>query len=80
MAIQSFQLDPEAGGVSLAAFDAHTHNYRQLIMMGVDADANWGSAKLASVYDMGLVHPDDDGVDIKAVGVKTTLAPTSTPV
>lgn len=27
MAKESFQIDPAAGGVSQAVFDAHTHNY-----------------------------------------------------
>ena len=31
MAIQSFQLDPQAGGVSVATFDAHKHAYDKMI-------------------------------------------------
>jgi len=30
MAIESFQLDPNAGGVSQEEFDAHTHDYDKM--------------------------------------------------
>jgi len=80
MALQSFQLDPEAGGVSLDTFDAHTHNYSKLTKIGVDNFGAWTSPKWLDVLDDGIVHVDEGIEDLEAVGVEVETLPTSTPV
>jgi len=43
MTLQTFQLDPAAGGVSQATFDAHTHGYRKVTRIGADSDDKFAS-------------------------------------
>ena len=79
MAIQSFQLDPAAGGVSQAEFDAHTHNYRKLTRIGVDASDTWTSPTWTVIADDSDNHASEYG-DLEAAGVTVETSPTSTPV
>ena len=78
MAIQSFQLDPAAGGVSQAEFDAHTHGYRKIIRIGADSDDKWGSPTWVVVSDDGDTHAAEN-VDLEAVGVTVSTESTGTP-
>ena len=78
MAIQSFQLDPAAGGVSQAEFDTHTHPYRKLIRIGGDDDDKWSAPVWAVIAD------DSDTVaacpvDLEAVGVTVSTDQTGAP-
>ena len=82
MAIQSFQLDPQAGGVSQATFDSHIHNYRKLIQIVGDGDDGWGTPVNVNVVDDAEVHLNAGGgnpPDLEAIGVVVATEPTSTP-
>ena len=78
MAIQEMELDPNAGGISQATFDAHTHNYRKLTQIAVDNSKNWIGPAYETVLDDQLVHVTD-GADIEAIGVTVSTQPTSAP-
>ena len=78
MAIQSFQLDPAAGGVSQATFDAHTHSYRKLTRIGGDSYDQWSSPTWANVVDDADTHMSEN-VDLEAVGVTVATSSTGTP-
>jgi len=78
MAIQSFQLDPAAGGVSQAEFDAHTHGYRKLTRIGSDDDDKWSAPIWADVVDDGDTHVENP-VDVEAIGVTVVTDQTGTP-
>ena len=56
MAWQAFQLDPAAGGVSQATFDAHTHSYRKITRIGGDNDDKWASPSWADIVDDADTH------------------------
>ena len=82
MAMQSFQLDPAAGGVSQSVFDAHAHSYRKLTKLTGDDDDGWSSPVSVDVVDDAGVHLNAGGgnpPDLEAVGVEVATAPTSTP-
>lgn len=82
MAIQSFQLDPAAGGVSQATFDAHTHNYRKLTQVVGDDDDGWSTKVSIDVVDDAEVYLNAGGgnpPDLEAIGVVVATAPTGTP-
>ena len=52
MALQSFKLDPAGGGgISQAAFDAHTHKYRRIEQIGIDDDNEFGSPIRTDIID-----------------------------
>jgi hypothetical protein len=78
MAMQSFQLDPNAGGVSQAEFDAHTHNYRKITQIGIDQSKNWVGPTYADVLDDQEVHVTD-GTDAEAIGVVVSTEATGVP-
>lgn len=77
MAKVSFQLDPNA--VTEVTFNAHTHNYRKMTQLLVDASDPWNSPKSVDVIDDSTVHQIDLGQDLEAVGVTVATLPTSTP-
>ena len=79
MAIESFQLDPAAGGVSQATFDEHTHNYRKITRIGVDDDDKFLSPTWTDIVD-DSDNIADSSVDLEAAGVTVATSPTSTPV
>ena len=79
MAIESFQLDPAAGGVSQATFDEHTHNYRKITRIGVDDDDKFLSPTWTDIVD-DSDNIADSAVDLEAAGVTVATSPTSTPV
>ena len=79
MAIQEMELDPNAGGVSVATFDAHTHNYRRLDTIGIDLSKKWLAPEYEVVVDDSMVYVTA-GNDAEAVGVEVSTKPTSTPV
>jgi len=79
MALQSFQLDPNAGGVSQTEFDSHTHNYRKITRVGVDASDNWSSPTWTNIVDNSDNYASES-VDLEAAGVTVVTSPTSTPV
>ena len=79
MAIQSFQLDPAAGGVSLAVFNAHSHNYRKITWVGVDDDDKYLSPDKAEIVDDAETVAAT-AVDAEAVGITVATLPTSSPV
>ena len=78
MAIQSFQLDPAAGGVSQAEFDVHTHGYRKLTRIGVDDDDKWGSPVWVDIVDDADNHASTS-VDLEAAGVTVATEQTEVP-
>jgi len=66
-------------GVSQSVFDLHTHNYRKLTQLLVDASDNWASAKPVDVVDDVTVHQMDLGQDLEAVGLAVATLPTGVP-
>jgi len=79
MAIQEMELDPNAGGVSVATFNAHAHNYRKITGIGVDDDDKYLTPdKMDIVDDTETVAASS--VDAEAVGITVATKPTSTPV
>jgi len=78
LTIQSFQIDPAAGGVSQATFDAHTHAYQKVTHIGGDDDDKFLSPEWMPTVD------DGDGiasqsVDLEAVGIRLAATQTNTP-
>lgn len=73
------ELDPNAGGVSEATFNAHTHNYRKITQIGGDSAKNWASPIRVDVIDGQEVNVYDTQ-DLEGVGVTVSTQPTSTPV
>ena len=81
MAMASFQLDPAAGGVSGATFDAHSHNYRKLDEVAVSVDHLYTTVLRYSVTDDAeTVAIVGNNSDLEAVGITVATGPTSTPV
>jgi hypothetical protein len=78
MAIQSFQLDPAAGGVSQAEFDSHTHGYRRLDQIGIDDVTNYSSPNRATVTDDAEVSIGEQA-RARAVGVTVSTQQTAVP-
>ena len=78
MALQAFQLDPAAGGVSQATFDAHTHSYRKITRIGGDNDDKWASPTWVDVVDDDDTHASES-VDLEAVGITVSTEQTETP-
>jgi len=78
MAIQSFQLDPAAGGVSQATFDNHAHNYRKITQFGVDSSKTYSSVVRADIVDDTETSASDNQ-DLEAIGITVAISPTSTP-
>ena len=73
------QTEQVAAGVSQAVFDAHSHNYRKIIGIGVDDDDKYLTPdKMDIVDDAETVAATN--VDAEAVGVTVATLPTSTPV
>ena len=78
MAIQSFQLDPAAGGVSQATFDIHTHSYRKLTRIGVDAADQWNTPQWTDIVDDSDNYASE-AQDLEAAGVTVATDSTGTP-
>ena len=78
MAIQSFQLDPAAGGVSQATFDAHTHGYRKITRIGVDDDDKFLSPVWVDIVDDADTVAGTS-VDLEAAGITVATEQTETP-
>jgi hypothetical protein len=78
MAIQSMQLDPAAGGVSQAEFDAHTHNYRRVDQIGIDDLQNYSSPTRVTVVDDSEVNVGGSKAG-KAIGVTVSTQQTEVP-
>ena len=78
MALQSFQIDPAAGGVSQSEFDSHTHNYRQVTQIGVDERDQYDSPTRSALTDDAETVAATSQ-DLEAVGITVATAPTSTP-
>jgi hypothetical protein len=81
MAIASFQLDPAAGGVSQAAFDAHTHNYRKLMQLAVSRDHTYDPVERFDIVDDSeVVGFSGNNIDLEAIGVTVSTEATGTPL
>ena len=65
-------------GVSLAVFNAHTHNYRKLTWIGVDDDDKYLSPDKVEVVDDAETIASTN-VDAEAVAVTVATAATSAP-
>ena len=78
MAIQSFQIDPAAGGVSQAEFDAHTHSYRKVTQLGVDERDQYNSPSRVTIVD-DTESFAATAQDLEAVGITVATEATSTP-
>ena len=65
-------------GVSQAVFDAHTHNYRKIIMLGVDQSGSWANPSNVEIIDDSGVYVSD-GTDLEAVGISVSTQPTGAP-
>lgn len=68
-----------ADGVPQATFDAHTHNYRKITMVGVDDDDKYLSPDKETIVDDAETVAATN-VDAEAVGITVATEPTSTPV
>lgn len=80
MAIQSFQLDPAAGGVSQATFDTHTHGYRKMTQIGVSRDHLYSPVdRFDIVDDAEVVAFSGNNLDLEAVGITVATDQTETP-
>jgi len=78
MTLQTFQLDPAAGGVSQATFDAHTHGYRKITRIAGDSDDKFASPTWADVVDDADTHASES-VDLEAVGITVATEQTEVP-
>ena len=79
MALQSFQLDPAAGGVSQLDFDTHAHNYRRIDGIGIDDIVEFTSP------DRSVVTDDAETIagsikNAKSIGVTVSTRQTTAPV
>jgi len=79
MALQSFQLDPSAGGVSQATFDNHSHNYRMITRLGVDDRDQFDSPDYVDIVD-DSENVAASAVDVEAVGITVATSATSAPI
>jgi hypothetical protein len=81
MAIASFQIDPAAGGVSQAEFDAHTHYYRKLMQIAVSRDHLYDPVERFDIVDDSeVVGFSGNNLDIEAVGITVSTEQTGVPV
>jgi hypothetical protein len=78
MALQSFQLDPTASGVSQAEFDSHVHSYRKVTRIGCDDDDKFLSPVWVDVVDDADTVADTP-VDLEAVGITVSTETTGVP-
>ena len=78
MAIQSMLIDPAAGGVSQAAFDAHTHDYRRVDQIGVDDVAAYSSPNTTAIVDDTEVVAAEQG-RVRSIGVTVSTQQTGAP-
>ena len=78
MAIQSFQLDPAAGGVSQAEFDAHTHAYRKITQIGADTSKFYDGPTRTDIVDNSEVYVTPMN-DIEAMAVTVATDQTEVP-
>jgi hypothetical protein len=80
MALQSFQLDPAAGGVSQAEFDSHTHSYRKLTQIGVSRDHLYTPVERFDIVDDSeVVGFSGNNLDLEAIGVTVSTDATGVP-
>ena len=71
--------------MDLATFNAHTHNYRKITRVGVDADKNFGSPQRADIIDNNEVEVGDDAILYpssvgNSIAITVETSPSSTPV
>ena len=78
MALQSFQLDPAAGGVSQAEFDVHTHSYRKITRIGADDRDQFDSPAWSNVTDDADTIAKQSS-DLEAVAVTVATESTGEP-
>lgn len=76
MAIEKVYLSE---GVSLVDFNAHTHNYRKITVIGADDDDKFLSPTREPIVD-DTETVAATSVDMEAVGVTVATLPTSAPV
>ena len=67
-----------ASGVSQAVFDAHTHNYRKLTVIGADDDDKFLSPTREPIVDDAETVAATS-VDMEAVGITVATEPTEVP-
>lgn len=80
MAIQSFQIDPGAGGVSQAEFDNHTHGYRRIDGIGIDDTYTYADpARETVVDDTETSVGADYAKGAESIGVTVSTSQTSVP-
>ena len=65
-------------GVSQVEHDAHTHNYRKFIQLGVDGVGNYASPVRTDIVDDSEVNLTDSN-KVAAVGVTVSTQPTEIP-
>lgn len=81
MGIAKDYLDPEAGGISQATFDAHKHNYRKPTQIGISVDHLYDPVlRYDVVDDAEVVAFIGNHADAEAIGLTVATQPTSTPV
>jgi len=71
-------LDPNASGVSQAEFDAHTHDYRKIMWLGVDDDDKYLTPDEVEIVD-DSENVAATSVDAEAVAITVATASTTTP-
>lgn len=74
----SIDLSAGGGGITQETFDAHTHSYRKITQLGVDATKGYSSPAKVDIVDDSEVNTNDNQ-DTEAVGITVSTQPTSTP-
>ena len=64
-------------GVSQSVFETHTHNYRKITKLGVDADSGYSSPVEVNIIDDTLVHANE--FKAETVGIEVATLPTGAP-
>lgn len=73
------QVAEVAPGVSEATFNAHTHNYRKITQLGVDAQRAYNTPQRVDIVDDSEVNTSGN-TGLEAVGITVVTTPTGTPV
>lgn len=73
------QTEQVVSGVSQTAFDAHAHDYRKLMELGVDGAGNYATPERIAIVDDDEVNITDSN-KVAAVGITVATLPTTAPV
>ncbi len=76
MAIEKVYIS--GGGVGLAVFNAHTHNYRKVTQLGVDGTGNYATPQRVAIIDDSEVNVTDSN-KVASAGLTVATQATETP-